>query len=169
MAATRAIPAIRFSMVGRFREAGSVERRVTNVWSVVQPESSGKYESLAILDCTAAPGSFRATATSPEEWLVQVPGYTLGPPPASFKVYDGMIKEMHVRQSPGGPVELVVQLEHPVEARVTVREGVPARLQVHFSWGAVHEVMTGRTNSSTPDMAERIVAPAGRSIFGRRT
>lgn len=132
-------------MVGPFREAGSVERKVTNVWSVVQPESSGKYESLAILDCTAAPGSFKATPTSSDEWLVQVPGYTLGPPPACFKVYDGMIKEMHLRQSPGGPVELVVQLEHPVDARVTVQEGVPARLRVHFTWGAVHEVMTGRT------------------------
>lgn len=122
-----------------------MERKVTNVWSVVQPESSGKYESLAILDCTAAPGSFRVVPASPTEWLIQLSGYTLGPPPASFKVYDGMIREIEVRQPPGGPVELSVRIEHPVEARVTLQEGIPARLRVHFSWDLLHRTMAGRT------------------------
>lgn len=144
------------------RWAGGMRRpvkpKVTNAWSDVPAAPGGagagggpgRPQSRIALESTVPPAGVRLRRESPTRWVLMLEGLSLNMPAGHLAVWDGVVAGFSVDDAPPDRVRVEVRLDHPAEARVEVREGLPARTFLTFDRSCLNAILGGRTVAVDP-------------------
>lgn len=110
----------------------------------------GRPQSRIALESTVPPASVRLRRGSPSRWILTLEGLSLNMPAGDLPVWDGLVAGFSVTDAPPDRVRVEVTLEHPAEARVEVREGLPARTLLTFDRACLRAVLGGRAVAIDP-------------------
>lgn len=129
-----------------------MKAKVTNAWSAVteSPAEGQPVLTRVVVESTVSPAGWRLHRASPTRWTLVLTGLSLNMPAGSLSVWDGLVTEFRVDEAAPDRVQVDVVLEHPAEAWVEIREGLPVRTVVSLDRGSVSRIMGGRVVAIDP-------------------
>lgn len=127
--------------------------KVTNAWSDVAAAGGAAdplEESRIVLESTVPPAGVRLRRGTPTRWTLILEGLSLNMPAGDLAVWDGLVAGFSVSDAPPERVRVEVVLDHPAEARVEVREGLPARTSLTFERSRLRAILGDRAVAIDP-------------------
>lgn len=129
-----------------------MKAKVTNAWSVVAgaAETGRPGRTRIVIESTAPPAGCRLSRPFPTRWTLELGGLSLNMPAGSLSVRDGLVSEFLLAEAAPDRVRIDVFLEHPTEARVEIRDGLPVRTVLHLDRAPVQRILGGRIVAIDP-------------------
>lgn len=120
----------------------SKQPRITNIWSKITADESGKLFTKVVIESTGA-FAYKAGERG-SDILLEAANVVLNMPAGSIEVDDGLVSRINLEQTGLDTAVISIKAEHPCSYDVEFLEGLPSRIAVTLDRSFLNKLLKDR-------------------------